>query len=232
MSNTDQIQTNANQETESSELQHGKINSGPINITWHFKRVDGFVNVIANPDGTYLFSGDYKQNEPGKDLDIAFALRSRLGGMILMHFVGDASHGAKWSMPARSDTLKDNFNTFAEHDWSVKYDLHLSAEGRAKLYEEQERKAYEEREQRKEELRKAEDAARQQKDEKLAAEKKAARAEEEQKERAEVQHAEDEVQRAATSNGGGGSSVGSTVGDVVKTVGTVAGVVGSILAFI
>jgi hypothetical protein len=187
-------------------------------VNYKFTKEDGSANLTVNPDGSWLFSVDYKGKKPGHDIDVALALRSTLGGIIVFHYAGDAADGAQSSQQGKSDILKDNFKTFADkHDWNLQYDFALSAEGRAKRFEAQEKK--------KAELRKAEEEAQKRHNEKVAAEKKAELAKEEEKER-------EVAQRAAAAHKSGGSSVMSTVGTVVKTVGTVAGVVGTILSFL
>jgi hypothetical protein len=203
---------------ETSGTQHAEPTTGPIVVNYKFTKEEGSVNLTVNPDGTWLFSVDYKGKKPGYDIDVALALRSTLGGIIVWHYAGDASNGVQSSQQGKSDVLKDNFKTFAgKHDWSVKYDFALSAEGRAKRFEAQEKK--------KAELQKAEEEARKRHDHKVAAEKKAELAKEEQKER-------EAAQRAAAAHKSGGSSVMSTIGTVVKDVGTAAGVVGTILSFL
>jgi hypothetical protein len=180
--------------------------TGPIVVNWHFKN-NGLANLTVNSDGSYLFSGHFDKKESGKDFDIALALKSSTGGVILFHYVGDADNGVQWSEQGQETILKDDFQTFAgKHDYYGEYSLPLSSEGRAKLFEERKRKE--------EELKKAEEEARKRHDEKVAAEKKKEREEEEQKQR-------EEAQQAAEHRSSGGSSVWSTVGSVAATIGGV-----------
>jgi hypothetical protein len=182
--------------------------NGPVVVNWHFKRDTGLANLTVNQDGTWLYSGHYKQRKSGKDLDVVLALKSSTGGVVLFQYVGDASNGVDWSEQGQSDILKDDFKTFAgKHDYYGEYHLHETSEGRAKLFAERERK--------KEELKKEIEEAVKRHDEKVAAEKKAEKEKMEKKER-------EEAEQAAQQNSGGGSSsssVWSTVGSVAAAVG-------------
>jgi hypothetical protein len=203
-----QSPTTADADTESSGVQKAAASTGPIVHNWHFKNDAGSANLTVNPDGEYLFSGDYRKKNPGHDLDIVLGLKSSSGGVVLFQFAGDASNGATWSKQGKSDILKDDFTAFAgPHDWYVQYQLPLSAEGRAKLYEEREKK--------KEKLEKEEKEAKERHDEKVAAEKKAALEKEKKQEREKAEAAAKERQEKSTS----GSSGWSTVGTVLATIG-------------
>jgi hypothetical protein len=198
--------------SENSELHHSSAPSGPIVVKWQFKKGTGEMNLMVNPDGTYLFSGTNKDRKPGKDFDIALALKSSDGGIILFHYVGDASNGVEWSKQGHSEILKDDFATFAKrHDWFAKYHFFESAAGKKAEYEARERK--------REELKKAEEEARKRKDE---AEAKRKREERQKLDREEAQQAA----QHQNNGGGGGSSVVSTIGDVINGIGSVAGDIG------
>ena len=193
--------------------------SGPIVHNWNLKSVDGTLNILVNPDGTWVFSGFGKKKEPGKDFDITLALKSNLGAVVLFEYAGDASNGIQFSKQGQSDILKDNFASFAtNHKTAWEYRLPLSSEGRAKLYEEREKK--------KEELKKEEEEAKKRHDEKVAAEKREELKKEEQRELAE--------EKAQQQHSSGSSVVGdivsaaNTVGSVVNAVG---GVVSDVMSF-
>lgn len=208
-----------NTATENTAVQQGSATAGkPIAVNWKFKNDDGSANLMFNPDGTYLFSGEYKEKEPGHDFDISLALRSTAGGIIIFHYAGDASNGVKWSKQGQNEILKENYTTFAsKHAWSGEFKLPLSTEGRAKLYADQEKK--------KEQLKMEAEEAEKRHDEKAAAEKKAELAKEWQEEGKKVIDTLKASEAKAKASGGGGDSVMNTIGDV-------AGVVGTILAFL
>jgi hypothetical protein len=187
----------------------------PIVHNWQLKKLDGKINLVVNPDGTWIFSGSFKNKKPGDDFDITFALKSSTGAVYLFHYEGDAASGVDFSKQGQSVILKDDFATFAHHAWSGVYTFHLSTAGRKARYEAEEKK--------KEEIRRAEEEARKRHDEKLVAEKKA---EEKQEARAEAQWEEQYASQHPSGGGGGGSSiagVASTVSSVVSSVGSVVG---------
>ena len=191
-------------ESETTGVKQAAPSSGPIVVSWHFKKAAGLVNLTVNPDGTYLFSGNNKDKKPGKDFDIALGLKSKAGGVILFHFAGDAADGVQWSKQGKSDILKENFSTFAgKHDYDVEYHFALTSEGRAKLYEEREKK--------KEELQKEIEEAVKRHDEKIAAEKK-------ERLKKEEQHEMEEVQQASQQQSSGGSSAWSTVSNLLSQI--------------
>jgi hypothetical protein len=199
--------------TEASLLQHTPPTTGPIVVNWAFKKGAGSTNLTVNPDGTYVFSGQYSGKKPNKDFDIALALKASTGAILLFHYMGDAANGAQWSDQGQSEILKDDFALFAgKTDWTAEYHFSESSAGK--------RAEYEAKKKRLEDLRKAEEEARKKKDAKLVAEKKAARRREEQAELAQEQQA------AQQHSGGGGSSVVSTIGDVCSGIASVAGDVG------
>jgi hypothetical protein len=139
--------------------------SKPIVVNWTLKKLDGKVNIIVNPDGTWDFSGGFKDKKPGDDWDISIGIKSSTGAIYIFHYEGDAAHGVEFSKQGTSDLLKDDFSTFAHHGWSGSYNFHLSEAARRARYEAMERK--------REQLRKDEEEARKRKDEKLVTEKKA-----------------------------------------------------------
>jgi hypothetical protein len=117
---------------ETTGIRHAAKSNGPIVVNWHFKKDPGSANLIVNPDGTYLFSGNYKQRVPSKDLEVVILLKSTLGGLIVFRYVGNVSNGAvQWSKQGQSAILKENFKTFAgPHDWSGSYRFWLTASAR------------------------------------------------------------------------------------------------------
>jgi hypothetical protein len=137
----------------------------------------------------------------------SLALQSRDGGVACFHYAADAANGVEGSKQGKSDVLKDFFNTFGQHNYAVNYRFTESKQGKAKLYEEQEKK--------KEKLRKEEKEAKERHDEKAAVEKKAELEREEKTQREEAQR--DAQQSQPQSSGGGGSGFGSTVNSVVNT---------------
>jgi len=176
----------------------------PIVHNWQLKKLDGKINLVVNPDGTWIFSGN---------------LKSSTGAVYLFHYEGDAASGVDFSKQGISSILKDDFSTFAHHAWSGVYTFHLSAEGRKARYEADEKK--------KEEIRRAEEEARKRHDEKLLAEKKA---EERQEARAEVAWEEQYASQHPSGGGGGGSSVAGVASTISSVVGSVGSVVGDIAA--
>jgi hypothetical protein len=137
----------------------------PIVVNWTLKKLDGKVNITVNPDGTWDFSGGFKDKKPGDDWDISVGIKSSTGAIYIFHYEGDAGHGVEFSKQGASTILKDDFASFAHHGWSGSYNFHLSEAARKTRYEAMERK--------REQLRKEEEEARKRKDEKLVAEKKA-----------------------------------------------------------
>ena len=186
--------------------------TGPISHNFTLKKVDGTLNILVDPDGTWNFSGSTKAF-PGKDFDVSLALKNSTGAVVLFQYIGDASHGIQFSKQGKNDILKENFASFASsHKSAWEYRLYESAAGKRALYEAREKK--------KEELRKAEEEARKKHDEQLAAEKKAELKAEEQ---AEMKW--ENQQKQQSGGGGGGTSVGSVLG-------TIGSVVGSVLSFL
>lgn len=205
--------------TEACPVQHAPPATGPIVVNWSFKKGSGATNLTVNPDGTYVFSGQYAGKKPNKDFDIALVLKAKTGAILLFHYVGDAANGAQWSNQGQSTILKDDFALFANKvDWTAEYHFSESAAGKRAEYEAKKRKL--------EELRKEEEDAIKKKDAKLAAEKKAARRKEEQAELAQ------EEQQEQAAHQGGGSSVVSTIGDVCSGIASVAGDVGGAVSAI
>jgi hypothetical protein len=195
--------------TEASLIQHVMPATGPIVVNWAFKKGSGAANLTVNPDGTYVFSGQYSGKKPNKDFDISLQLKASTGAFLLFHYVGDASNGVQWSNQGQSEILKDDFSLFSgKRDWNAEYHFGETAAGRRAEYEAEKRKL--------EELRKAEEEAIKKKDAKLAAERKAAREKEEQ---AQLAH-EQQIAQQQHQSSGGGSSVWSTVGDVCAGIGT------------
>jgi len=201
----------ADPNTEACPIQHAPPTTGPIVVNWSFKKGTGSTNLTVNPDGTYIFSGQYAAKKPNKDFDIALALKASTGAILLFHHVGDAANGTQWSDQGQSTILKEDFALFAgKIDWTAEYHFSESAAGK--------RAEYEAKRKRLEDLRKAEEEAIKKKDAKLAAEKRAARHREEQAQLAEEQQ--------AAQHQGGGSSVVSTIGDVCGGIASVAGDIG------
>ena len=195
----------------------------PIVHNWKLKKLDGNVNLTINPDGSYDFSGGFKDKKPGDDWDISMAVKSSTGAIIVFHWEGDAANGVQFSKTGHSAFIADDYTSFtSKHTWTGKYAFHLSAAGRRKHYEEMEAK--------RKKLKAEEEAAVKAKNKKLAEEKKA---EAKTEAGVEMKWEEDYEQQhpAATSNppssGGGGSSVGSTISSVVSTIGSIGGDIAS-----
>lgn len=189
----------------------------PIVINWTLHKLDGKVNLVVNPDGTWIFSGGFKDKKKEDDWDITLALKSSLGAVYLFHYEGNAADGVQFSKQGDSALLKDDYSTFAHSGWSGVYSFHLSKEGREAKY-----KAFEEK---RAKLEKELAEAKKKKDEKLAAEKKA-----EAKKQAQ-EYAQEQAQAAAqakSSGGSSGSSVINTIGSVVSSVGSA---IGDVLSF-
>jgi hypothetical protein len=199
---------------EASPVASHPATTGPISHNYILKKVDGTLNILVDPDGTWNFSGNTK-SFPGKDFDVTLALKNSTGAVVLFHYVGDASHGIQFSKQGKNQILKENFASFASsHKSAWEYRLYESAAGK--------RAAYEERVKKREELRKAEEEARKRHDEKVAAEK---RAELKAEEQVELKWEEQHQAQQQQNSGGGGTSVGS----VLSTIGSVAGAVLSFL---
>ena len=122
--------------TENSGEHHATHTTGPLVVNWHFKNEPGSANLVVNPDGTYLFSGNDKHKVLG-NFDILLGLKSSLGVVYLFHYEGDASKGVQWNKHGTSAVLKDDFKTFTKHDWYGSYRFHLTAEGRKELEQQQ-----------------------------------------------------------------------------------------------
>jgi hypothetical protein len=195
---------------ESSGVIHAEAPStGPLVIKYPFKKHNGHADLMCYPDGKWLFSVQDTDKMQGKDLEIALALQSRDGGVYVFHFAADASNGVEKSKEGTSGILKDAFNTFSAHNYAVELRFPETTKGKAKLYEEQEKK--------KETLRKEEKEAKERHDEKLAAEKKAELEKEEKTQREDAQRAAQQSQ-AQSSGGGSGGGIMSTIGNVLGTV--------------
>jgi hypothetical protein len=191
--------------------------TGPISHNYTLKKVDGTLNILVDPDGTWNFSGNTKAF-PGKDFDVTLALKNTTGAVVLFQYIGDASHGIQFSKQGKNDILEENFASFAKsHKSAWEYRLYESTAGKRALYEAREKK--------KEEIRKAEEEAKKRHDEKVAAEKKAELKAEEQAELKWEQQQQAQQQQQQQQSSGGGSSIGSVLG----TIGSVAGAVLSFL---
>ena len=215
--------------SETSTVTQGSNPSGqPIDIKWKMKKLDGGVDLLVNPDGSYDFSGGFRDKKPGKDWDISVALKSDgTGAIYVFHHEGDAANGIQFSDTGQSTILKDDFANTANYSWSGAYRFHLTDAARRAHYEEEKRKL--------EKLRKDEAEARKRHDEKLVAQKKA---EEKQEAAAELAWEENYASQHPAGGGGGGgvggvisgvgNAVASTVSSVVSTVGGVIGDIGSL----
>jgi hypothetical protein len=193
--------------------------TGPISHNYTLPKVDGTLNILVDPDGTWNFSGKTKAF-PGKDFDVTLALKNTDGAVVLFQYVGDATHGIMFSKQGQNDILKENFASFAKsHKSAWEYRLYENAAGKRQLYEERLRK--------REELLKAEQEAKKRHDEQVAAQKKAELKAEEQAELKWEQQQQAQQQHQQQSSGGGGG--GSSVGSVLSTIGSVAGAVLSFL---
>jgi hypothetical protein len=89
-------QTSTATPAEASPVVSHPATTGPISHTYTLKKVDGSINILVDPDGTWNFSGNTK-SFPGKDFDITLALKNTTGAVILFQYVGDASHGIQFS---------------------------------------------------------------------------------------------------------------------------------------
>jgi hypothetical protein len=196
-----------------SGLEHGTTSARserPFVADWPFPNGAGSAKLAVHEDGAYLFSGGFKENRPGHDFEIALALRVGGDGNVIFRHVGEASRGVEWSKEGRSDILKVDYKVFAPKPPVLhgEFELPLSSEGRAKIYEEQEKK--------REALLKEEKEAEQRHDEKMAAEKRAEREKDERERREAAQKAATSRQAAPSQSGG----VWSTVAKVAGSVGT------------
>lgn len=113
-------------------IHHAVHSTGPIVVKWPFRNHPGFANLIVNPDGTYLFSGIYKQKPGGYVFTVNITLKSSLGGFVVFHYHGGASPRVQWqwSQQGKSAFLKDQFKTFNKYDWGGSYRLYQTAAAR------------------------------------------------------------------------------------------------------
>ena len=127
---------------EATGIRHAFHSTGPIVVNWHIKKTQGLANLVVNPDGTFLFSGNYKPAKPGKVLDLVLVLKSHVGATYLFRYMGNASGGGiKWSEPGQSTILKEDFKLFSPgHEWAGTYRFHLTAEAK-KIAREDEKQA-------------------------------------------------------------------------------------------
>lgn len=200
---------------ENSGTHQTSAGSGPLVVKWSMKKIKGSANLMVNPDGTYLFSGDVKDKRPDHDFNIAVALKSSQGGVIVFQYSGNVSDGVQWSKQGQSDILKDDYQSFAgKVNWAGEWRISLSAAGEAKRYAEREKK--------REKLRKEEAEAKKRHEEKVAEEKKK---EEEKIEQEQIAAAQAAAQRQQS---GGGSSIGSDISGIASTVGSVVSTISSV----
>ena len=71
--------------------------TGPISHTFTLTKIDGTLNILVNPDGTWNFSGSSPRKFQNKDFDVTLALKNSSGAIILFEWSGDASHGIQFS---------------------------------------------------------------------------------------------------------------------------------------
>jgi hypothetical protein len=93
---------------------------GTIVVNWQFSNGWGLAHLIVNPDGTYLYSGHYKDKPWSAQLHVTIALKSRLAGVYLFRYVANLENPpVEWSKEGKSAILKDNFKSFGgPHDWA------------------------------------------------------------------------------------------------------------------
>jgi hypothetical protein len=185
----------------------------PLVVNWGFKHgTAGNMNLTVNPDGTWLFSGQYTGHKKNKDFDITLALKASTGAIMLFRFAGDSANGTQWSKQGKSSFLSDDFSLFAGNvHWHAAYHFSESAAGR--------RAAYEARERKREEAWKKYEDAKARKDAKLEAENKALL------DQLKHEDAQDiaQAQQAPASGGGGGGGAGSIVNSAVSALGGIMG---------
>lgn len=114
--------------------------NGPIVVNWHFKDKTGAVNLTVNPDGTYLFSGNYHKVQPYRDLDISVALQNSLGAEYVFQYILYAGvippGGLQWSKEGKSAVLMDDFKTFKKkYHWVGSYRIVETAAGKKAAYQ-------------------------------------------------------------------------------------------------
>ncbi len=215
-------------ETETTTLQTvTPTPTSPLVINWNFFGGAGKANVTVNSDGTWLFSGTYNGNRPNKDIDAALSLTASTGATVYFRYVGSAASGAQWSKQGRSGILQDNFAQFVgagPDSWAGTYRFIETAAGKRAEYEVWDKKR-EEAEKRREEARKEYEDALKRKDAKIAV-LKAEFEKQKQDEKAQAQaeaQAEARAEAHPAQTGGGGSSVGSTIGTIAKVAGPILG---------
>ena len=122
--------------------------NSPAADTWKLSNLDGSINLIINPDGTWIFAGGFKDHRKNQYFDVSLAIKSSKGAVYLFHYEGDAANGITFSRQGESSVLKEEFKTLHIHRWVGSYALLSDATGRRAHYEAEQRKL--------EEIRKAE----------------------------------------------------------------------------
>jgi hypothetical protein len=211
---------------EGSTVQTAPATTGPISLNFTLKKINGTLNLLVDPDGTYNFSGTVGKDYKDKDFDVTLVLKStKTGALITFHYVGDDTHGITFSKQGKNDVLKDNFATFASgHKSEWHYRFYESKAGLKAIYEAQEAK--------KAKLRQEEKEAKEKHEAQKAAEKKAELKDEELAEmKWELKQSSKEEKNNQSvvvnnsnnnnnSNSGGGSGGGGGIlGDVMSVAG-------------
>jgi hypothetical protein len=96
----------------------------PLHDTWVLKNLNGSVNVVVNPDGTWSFGGGIKDKKPGQTFDVTFVIKSSLGSIYIFHWKGDASNGVEFNKTGKSEILHDDYKYFDHTNWSAEWVLH------------------------------------------------------------------------------------------------------------
>jgi len=210
---------------EGSTVQTSPATTGPISLNFTLKKIDGTLNLLVDPDGTWNFSGTVGKDFKDKDFDVTLVLKStKTGALITFHYVGDDTHGVTFSKQGKNNVLKDNFATFASgHKSEWHYRFYETKAGMKAIYEAQEAK--------KAKLRQEEKEAKERHDEKVAAEKKAELKDEELAEmKWELKQSSQEQKSNQSvvvnnnnnnnnSNSGGSGGGGGILGDVMSVAG-------------
>jgi hypothetical protein len=178
----------------------------PITVQWTFKDGKGVANLLLNPDGSYIFSGNYRDHKQYKDFDITLGLKASTGAVFLWRFAGDASRGVSWSKQGKHSILAEDMPLFTTHiRWHAGYHFSESRAGR--------RHEYEVREAKREEAWRRFEEAKKHNDRKLEDENKQLLAQLQREELAPAAQAQPQ-----SSSPGGGSSSGGGGGGIVNSI--------------
>jgi hypothetical protein len=206
--------------------------ASPIVHTWRLQNVNGNLDLIVHPDGSYVFAGEMPDRKPGALWDVTVALKNTRGNALLFHYEGDSSNGVQFAKEGQSAILRENFASFAaDHQATWTYTFQSDAPERRAQFEAMER--------RKEQLRREEQQAVAARNAQLIAQKRQEQTDEAKAELAWEENYARTHQAAGRrpapppAQNRGGSGVGQVVGDIatapIRVAGGVAKAAGDIV---